>query len=266
MTVAARTPAIELAEPTSRAELPANYEAARTALAECARIDECQQWADKAAALASYARQADDETLFKYATRIRDRAIRRSGELLLAVEPARGGDRRSDQWDGGVPLVSRESVATAAGLSERQRKTAIRIARVPEDDFERQVESDDPPSATELARQGTKPSTKRPASARARPSPQSGAASEAIRMLFELAGLFSETSPRELAENLRPDQLAVALALMEETHGWFLDLDQALREVAAPDAFRNADGWTLDELLGMPLEKFVETFLGEYVE
>lgn len=45
------------------ASLPATYEAARTALSECARIDECQGWADKAAALASYAKQADDKQL-----------------------------------------------------------------------------------------------------------------------------------------------------------------------------------------------------------
>jgi hypothetical protein len=29
---------------------------------ECSRIDECKDWADRAAALASYAKQADDET------------------------------------------------------------------------------------------------------------------------------------------------------------------------------------------------------------
>ena len=55
------------------ARLPATYEAARVALSECVRVDECQEWADKAAALASYARQADDTTLEAYAKRIRGR-------------------------------------------------------------------------------------------------------------------------------------------------------------------------------------------------
>lgn len=64
------------------APLPARYEQARTHLAQCVEIDECQDWADKAAALASYARQADDKTLENYAMRIRARAIRRAGELL----------------------------------------------------------------------------------------------------------------------------------------------------------------------------------------
>lgn len=67
---------------TRDARLPQTYEAARVALAECERVDECKDWADKAQALASYARQADDETLEKLALRIRARATRRAGELL----------------------------------------------------------------------------------------------------------------------------------------------------------------------------------------
>jgi hypothetical protein len=45
--------------------------------------------------MASYGRQADDETLMNYAKRIRARAIRRAGELYQQIESASGGDRRS---------------------------------------------------------------------------------------------------------------------------------------------------------------------------
>jgi hypothetical protein len=41
---------------TSKAKLPRNYEEAKTAIASCYKIDECLNWADKAAALASYHR------------------------------------------------------------------------------------------------------------------------------------------------------------------------------------------------------------------
>src|SRR5262245_38639552 len=44
------------------AQLPAAYEAAKDALAKCDQVDECKDWADKAAAIASYARQAHDDT------------------------------------------------------------------------------------------------------------------------------------------------------------------------------------------------------------
>ena len=64
------------------ARLPANYEAAKRALSQADRVDECKTWADKAQALASYAKQAGDKTLFDYAKRIQARAIRRAGQLL----------------------------------------------------------------------------------------------------------------------------------------------------------------------------------------
>ena len=57
------------------AKLPMNYEAARQAIQTCAQVDECQDWADRAAALASYARQADDDLLLRQCQRIRARAV-----------------------------------------------------------------------------------------------------------------------------------------------------------------------------------------------
>jgi len=141
----------------AQAKLPQTYEAAREALAACQNIDECKNWSDRAAALASYAKQAEDETLMKMATRIKARAVRRSGELLKQIEPARGGDRRSDQWADARPLVSRSDAARDAGMSPHQAKQAGRVANVPAEEFEALVESDSPPTVTELARQGTTP-------------------------------------------------------------------------------------------------------------
>ena len=74
----------------AKARLPVVYEGAKTALAECSRIDECQEWADKAEALASYAKQAQDDELRRMADRIQARAIRRCGELLNAIKSAAG--------------------------------------------------------------------------------------------------------------------------------------------------------------------------------
>lgn len=140
------------------ASLPQNYERAKTALAECASIDECKNWADKAAALASYAKQADDKTLQKYAERVRARAANRAGELLKQIEPQNGGDRKSDQYqsEGDHTLITRESAARDAGMSKHQQVQAIRIANLPKENFEQQVESDNPPTLTQLASQGVK--------------------------------------------------------------------------------------------------------------
>ena len=140
----------------SQASLPETYTNAKTALAECTKVDECQSWGDKAEAMASYARQAEDEQLRKMADRIQARAIRRCGELLKQVEPASGERTDLEPKDGTVPRSTRESVATEAGLSERQRKTALRTANVPDDEFEQAVESEKPPTVTKLADQGKK--------------------------------------------------------------------------------------------------------------
>lgn len=136
------------------AKLPAVYESAVTALAECSRIDECLSWGDKAEALASYARQARDDQMRKMADRIQARAIRRCGELLKQIERADTAHRFGQE--GTLPPVTRTQAATEAGLSEHRRKQALRVANVPEADFNAAVESDDPPTVTKLAEEGKK--------------------------------------------------------------------------------------------------------------
>jgi hypothetical protein len=136
----------------AEAKLPATYEAARSAIAECARIDECKSWSDKAAALASYARQAKDDSLRAMATRIQERAMRKAGELLKQIPPAHGSNQNIKAGDG--LKVTRSTAAADAGLSVRQQKTALRLASIPPEVFDAQVERASPPTVTELAEQG----------------------------------------------------------------------------------------------------------------
>lgn len=138
---------------TVGAKLPAVYERATQALAECTRIDECKDWADKAEALASYARQSKDDSLRKMADRIQARAIRRCGELLKQIESGQGA-RTDKLHDCGDTKLTRTQAAAAAGLSERQKVTALRVASVPQPEFEAAVESESPPTVTRLAEQG----------------------------------------------------------------------------------------------------------------
>src|SRR3990172_4366887 len=108
------------------APLPVKYEAAKTALAECARVDECSTWAKKAAALASYARQSNDDSLEKMAMRIRARAIRRCGELYREI-PAKAGARQGSRSGGDahpqqIETSARAAAAQAVGHSRDQVK------------------------------------------------------------------------------------------------------------------------------------------------
>ena len=199
------------------ARLPVTYETAQKALAECSRVDECKNWSDKAAALASYARQARDNTLHSLALRIQARAQRRMGELLKQIPDQRGGDRGGPT--GGRPPVgeTRTRAARDAGLSDHQRKTALRIASVPEPDFTGAVESPQPPTVTELARMGT---SSRPEA----PTPQvppadPATASRALGLLRELAAFCATSDPAAVALACRdPD---VARGYVEVIDQWF---------------------------------------------
>jgi hypothetical protein len=146
------------------AQLPANYQAAKLALLECSRVDECQDWADKMAAMASYARQADNDELLRLSRRIQARAIERCGELLKQIPEAKPGPKHELADGAGSellpPRTGRMQAAKEAGLSERQAVTALRVANIPKDEFERQVESDNPPTISALAEQGKKPAAK----------------------------------------------------------------------------------------------------------
>lgn len=151
--------------PTIRSNgLPAKYEAAKVALAECIRVDECKDWADTAAALATYGRQSRNKELEIYALQIRLRAIRRTGEILLTINTASGARKDLEPRVGNQPRLTREEAATKAGLSKHQAKEAIRVARIGTKSFEQQIESPKPPSVTKLAQEGKKKTKPKPTS------------------------------------------------------------------------------------------------------
>lgn len=138
------------------AKLPASYQAAKLALAECTEIDECKDWADKADALASYAKQAKDDELQRYAQRIRARAARREGELWRQLD-ARGGDRSKKEDSRLFAGPSQKEMRDQIGVSEWHVKQSVRVSNIPEQDFDEQVEGPKPPTLSQLASQGTKP-------------------------------------------------------------------------------------------------------------
>jgi hypothetical protein len=60
-------------------------------------------------------------------SRIQARAIRRCGILLSQIEPAQG-KYQNIQIGADLNVLTRTQAATDAGLSERQRKTALRVS------------------------------------------------------------------------------------------------------------------------------------------
>ena len=121
----------------------ARYDAAKRSIAECESVDEVKPWADKAAALAAYARQADDPELEAWARRIRLRATKRIGEISAGLEttgkPGPEGKIRSHRWERrlksrGPPRSRHLKDCSVANRAEK-------LAAIPEDEFERAVEA-----------------------------------------------------------------------------------------------------------------------------
>lgn len=113
------------------------YEAARTALAECHRVDEVKDIRDKAEAMAAYARQAKDTELMQYATEIKVRAERRCGELLTQTEKNQGargvGPIAVERYDRNAPTLA------DMGITKDQSSRYQQLAAMPAEHFETAV-------------------------------------------------------------------------------------------------------------------------------
>jgi len=190
--VESRAELSEWSAEADKARLPATYEEACKALWKCSRIDECKSWADKAAALASYARQAKDDSLRAMAERIQARAVRRCGELLKDIPSGQGSRNQHGQLRDGA--VTRQEAARRAGLSERQKVTALRVARVPGQQFEALLEGEAPPSVAKLAALGSR------AGAPTRSAhPDSLRAARARKTFWGIREFCEQNSPADLA-------------------------------------------------------------------
>jgi hypothetical protein len=196
------------------ARLPALYEGARSALAQCERVDECREWANKAEAIASYARQSHDDTLYNTAMRIKSRAIRRCGELLkeIPAEPGNhvarlpGATTATKQL--GTPSAQvaspRQEAARTAGLSQRQAKQAVRVASVPSPLFERMVEAPKPATVTELAEVGKRPTPKPLVDLGSRSPSDFKLATAAQGQLREFGAFAAKSDPAAVARGSSP--------------------------------------------------------------
>lgn len=117
------------------------YEQARTALAECHRVDEVKDIRDKAEAMAAYARQAKDSELIQYATEIKVRAERRCGELLRATEKNKGVAAGGERNPAGHTMRPADTAPTLSdmGLTKSESSRYQQLAAMPAEHFETAV-------------------------------------------------------------------------------------------------------------------------------
>lgn len=112
------------------------YEQARTALAECHRVDEVKDIRDKAEAMAAYARQAKDQEMILWATEIKVRAERKCGELLRAVERSPGNRTDRTSYE---PVTKYQQALNDNGLNHMAANRFQQLASMSPDHFEAAV-------------------------------------------------------------------------------------------------------------------------------
>jgi protein gp37 len=129
------------------------YQAAKRALAQAVRVDEAKDIRDKAVAMKEYARQANDPQLIQWATEIKIRAERRTGQLLK--ETAATGQRQTQARGGSTVSPRRDTVPPTLkdlGITRNQSSDWQKLAALPEKEFERRVEATVAKPARETAR------------------------------------------------------------------------------------------------------------------
>ena len=211
-----------LPEGFENARFPAVYERAKQALAECARIDECKDWANKAEALASYFQQSKNEQMMKDCRRIQARAIERCGELLRQIESGQGKVNQHTVLRDGADLKqpTRESVATAAGLSERQRKAALRVVSVPKEQRDALIESDNPPTVTQLAERGKQSKPKPLHDLEGIDPTHFARATELKGSLSRLADFCGKQDPAAMAKAFKPQEIQAVRQYLTAIEPW----------------------------------------------
>lgn len=109
-------------------------------------------------------------------------------------------------------------------MSRDQKITALRVASVPAEDFERQIESEAPPTVTALAEQGKKKLVDLGDS-----RPQDFAlATRALAQLKRFAEFARSTDPARVAAGVRPAEVADAREHVRAIDSW---LDQFITRV-----------------------------------
>lgn len=132
------------------------YEAMCNAIAECHRIDEVKELRDKAVALATYARQAQNFELERKAMAIRLRAERRAGELLKEMKSngeLREGGSGNNQYKkelSNKATVPERITLEKLGIERTQSSVWQELAEIPEDTFESVLRSERPRSAAQI--------------------------------------------------------------------------------------------------------------------
>jgi len=128
----------------------ARYDAMCRAIDAAYEVDEVKDIRDKALAIETYARQAQNVEAERRACEIRLRAERKAGQLLAAMEKAKGA--AGNPSGRGAPIVRSHDVTTQTladlGISKNQSSRWQKLASVPKLEFETALAAPSKPTTT----------------------------------------------------------------------------------------------------------------------
>ena len=190
--------------PVNSVKLPIIYEDAIRDLIACQTLDEAKYFADKAEALAAYARIHCDKRLAIESKRLKLIAFRRMGQLAEELFPARA--------------KGRFSILIKSGLTRAGAADARRLSAAKDDTFRHALNSARPPSPAQFRRNtaGTSDSWKAFAG---------GATGTRHFMTF-----CRKHRARDVAIGIMPDEVDLARAIAIELSDWLDEFERNLRK------------------------------------
>ena len=128
---------------------------------------------------------------------------------------------RPDKFRGkrGPERSERRKMMDEVGISRHQMYQAMQIANIPEDEFNRLVESDDPPSITELAKIG------RGEQSKPKPSPRDAAMQAIDKAVSAMHRAYWSACDAE-GQAIDPDALGAPDGLLDDAHDAALQVEE----------------------------------------
>lgn len=193
------------------AKMPIQYDEACKSLAACTSIDEAKYWDDKSEALAAWARIYKSDKAALAAKRLKLHAYRRMGQLAAELRPSR---RRALDGHSRGDLPGPHSLLRESGFKEHDVKSITRVANMPDEKFNRLINSPVCPSPRTLA------------AARV-----NGSESYRALMTADCTGFRAfcrRYEPAKLARELARDELPRIIELIREIQEWIDTFEQHL--------------------------------------
>lgn len=204
------------------AKLPVIYEDACRGLAECRTLDEAMYYADKADALAAWAKIYKNDVAGVEAKRLKLHAYRRMSDLAEEVSPIdltknRGkGSGRT----GGKP--GPHKLLIAQGFSKGQAQVIRRVGATPEKQFQRLVREGAGTNRASQFGRGFSPLS------RTFLSQAWVTATRDTNSLLHMRRWMRKHDAKELGRGIWPDEVLAAKALIVEIQEWLDEFEQHL--------------------------------------